>query len=179
MGIIPTPTEYGQNCSRCYPAGRTPKMFKVFVSGVKCGAKCDSNDPSPPNGYFDAEQKDANPCRYLSPPYNGWICALEFQSGRTWFEVSHICEYNAFLSIPNVECVTAFENAYNDPRYVRYYGGYAHCTPVEPLTNVVSSVTPLFDPDPRLECFVPNASQIVIRYAGKRDATRLYLKLDL
>lgn len=48
----------------------------------------------------------------------------------------------------------------------------------EDMADLVKSVTPMIDPDPRMECFPMADEKIVIRYAGKRDATNIYIKVD-
>jgi len=46
------------------------------------------------------------------------------------------------------------------------------------LANIITRVTPLIDPDPRMECFPMDDKHVAVRYAGKRDATNIMIKFD-
>ena len=179
MGVNPSPTEYGNDCLRCYASGTTPKLFKVFVSGVEPTNYWLTGARSPPNGYHDVFQELAFPCTWVTVPGLYPRVTFWYESGYSGFKIQTAMGVDAFSGSVYVNCETYFVNSHlNRPGYM-FWKGQAWATPVVPLSNIVSSVTPMFDPEPKLECFVKPDEQAVIRYAGKRDATNISFLVDL
>jgi len=178
MGIIPTPSEYGVNCAACWPAGETPKYLKVFFSGIKMGDLWLPEYGSPQNGYFDVKQVSGSPCDWYGDTSS---------YTRVWYEVTADTSYlkmktpgteSQFLKTYDEGCVKSFVNSIQDPKWAHFCGGTAYvCEPMT-LAAVIASVTPLADPDPRMECFPMDLPHVAIRYAGKKDATNIVIEFD-
>lgn len=189
MGVIPVPTEYGTDCPICFPLGKTPKYVKCFFSGIQMGEWWHGGLPSPPNGYFDLEADPARYCIWVISKPGPW--AIEWKLMDTYSRL--VCWTQSVYAFESqrdgVLCASHFgnDNIYPDIEY--YYGGSGYITvpgtikgggvsTIIPLSSIITKVTPIFDPDPRLECFPVPDEKIVVRYAGKRDGTNIAIKFD-
>jgi len=189
MGIIPRPFEEGYSCPICFDYQKTPKYLKCFISGVQIGNLWEPGMPPPPNGYHDLITQ--------SPLYCQWVIDKPGPYGvvlKLFDTYSRLIAWGAppdlmFEHTRDERCVFSFTNKWLSPDGRYYYGGYAYVTvpgdikgedssPLHPLSSVINSVTPLIDPDPRMECFPIEEGEIVVRYAGKRDATNIAIKFD-
>lgn len=179
----------GCECPLCFAYKNTPKYMKCCISGVQCGSLFESGMPSPPNGYFDLST--------ISPLYCQWTIvnpgpyAIVFKLFDTY---SRLSVWGAppgkmFEAQRDEKCVFTFDNMYTSPGGRYYYGGHAAIAisgelsggggnPPLNLSNVINKVTPMIDPDPRMECFPMSSPLVAIRYAGKRDATNVVIKFD-
>lgn len=177
MGIIPVPDSYGNDCTICFPAGKTPDLLKVFYSGIEFGDDWVPADGMPPNGYYDHIQIPASPCSFSNPaPHpTGWVifgpagtdCTSESSGGA-----------GAFWGVSFDRCTRYFFNRYRRPLDNEFWGGYAFiCTPLE-LETWLNLVTPTTGPDPRLECYPMANGEIVLKFCNIQDGTNIKIKLD-
>jgi len=179
MGIIPEPIEYGNNCNTCYASGETPLYFKAFFSGMKRGSLWTDDMPGNMNGYYDIIQDPTYNCRwrYNSPSWQRVL--YEHTPTYSFVVMTTPGGWVAFEADLTPHCGTWFENRYTSPTGRIYYGG--ECVIMHPseMSFHIEKVTPLIDPDPRMELFTLPDSKASIRYAGKRDATRISIVLDI
>lgn len=189
MGIKPQRTRYGTDCPRCWPAGKTPKYVKCFISGVKTGQDYLPVYGDTPNGYHDLVQHQEYACEFGNVGEGFPYITLSLGVDRTLLRVRNPHLVNSFYELKMQPCADWFTNINREWEDSKFYGGYAHVTvPGEldveehdfykSLTAIVSSVTPMIDPDPRMECFPMADGKIAVRYAGKRDATNIMIKFD-
>lgn len=178
MGIIPKPPEYGDDCMACFDPGKTPLYLKCFFSGIKTGELWLPVLPPPPNGYWDLEQHIDHPCIWIQsgppPPTIG------YRVGGPTNHISFVFQpgVTAFRSILAPGCQKHFTNDFAIWGGAVYYGGYCYIETSNAIQKQIEAVTPMIDPDPRMECFPMADEHIVIRYAGKRDATNISIKID-
>jgi len=179
MGIRPDPIEYGADCDTCYAEGKTPKYFKAFFSGILRGSLWESGMPGNMNGYYDIIQDPAYSCRWKSVP-GFWQNVLYWHEPfHSYLTMSLPGGWFAFSADIATHCGRWFANAETDGTGNIYYGGQGVIMTPEDMTKSIESITPLIDPDPRMELFTMPASQYSLRYAGKRDATRISIVLDI
>jgi len=178
MGIIPDPVPEDNSCGDCFASGKTPSTLKVFFGGIQKGQGWNASMGPPPNGYHDIVVSPFGNCQWLTEfgtfplvTYN----AAPFPS-RLLFRLSLGIKY--FESGGYPACSDHFDNALDTFHGNDFYGGFAYIGTAMKVASEIELVTPLFDPDPRMELFPMADSQIVIRYAGKRDATNISIKLD-
>lgn len=178
MGIIPDPPGYCNHCAGCFPPNETPAVVKLFVSGIRTGGRWTPDFILPPNGYFDLDVEVALPCRW-SGNFPGPIHidlrstplsqALQITSGpATCFGDSHNDD----------PCGRHFTDFFVDPALTIWYGGNAHFFTPPEMASIIESVTPMVDPNPRMECWAMDNKHVVLRYAGKRDGTNINIKVD-
>jgi len=179
MGIVPEPIEYGASCDTCYAAGETPLYFKAIFSGIQRGSLWESGMPGNMNGYYDIVQDPTYSCRWRwnSPSWQHVL--YEHTPTYSFVVMTTPGGWVAFMSDIPTHCGTWFANAYTSPNGRIYYGG--ECVIMHPseMAAHIEKVTPLIDPDPRMELFTLPDSKASIRYAGKRDATRISIVLDI
>lgn len=178
MGIIPKPIEYGDDCFSCWDAGKTPLHLKCFFSSIKCGELWLPVLPPPPNGYWDLVQEPLAPCTwsedFSGPPEIIYRVGALNNSIRFTFQPGVV----AFVCRLAPGCAKHFTNEFAIWGNNIYYGGYCYLETSNDIQQEIESVTPMIDPDPRMECFPMADEHIVVRYAGKRDGTKIYIKID-
>lgn len=178
MGIMPSPTEYGNDCALCYAPDKTPKFLKLFFGGMKYGELWNPLLGPAPNGYHDLKQTEVAPCRWTSLPVNDWkitYATLPEQSGVEAF--LHLTPFG-FLSYIEESCKRYFVNILDGPANSFYWGGWAFiCTPDE-MEAWLNLVTPTTGPDPRMDIFPGDNGIIDLRFANKQDGTHVYIQLD-
>ena len=178
MGIIPKSTIYGDDCIACFDADETPMYMKAFISGVKRGELWNPVLPMTPNGYWDLEQDLVDPCKWnaLKP---GWPEIIHGVGPRfNFFIFNYGVGIPVFHSIHGHGCRNKFENDFAGYWNNIYYGGHCFITTADWIRKQIESLTPMIDPNPRMECFTMEGDFIVVRYAGKRDATNISIKID-
>lgn len=189
MGIIPGPVEYGDDCLTCWDPGLTPRLFKLFLSGIGRGELWLPGMGMPPNGYHDLVQSSTVPCQWLNlkpgPPSILWQPTKLLLN----LSVPMPLASNAFTAREYPQCSRQYDNDSEFWQNSNFYGGFAFITVGGPaggddddflhsLSSIIESVTPMIDPDPRMECFPMSVTEIAVRYAGKRDATNIVIKFD-
>jgi len=179
MGIIPEPIEYGANCDTCYASGETPLYFKAFFSGMKRGSLWTDDMPGNMNGYYDITQDPTYSCRWRSPIGTWQRVLYEHTPTHSYLTISLPGGWYAFTADIATHCGKWFANAETDPSGNIFYGGEGVVMHPSEMAAHIEKVTPLIDPDPRMELFTLPGSQSSIRYAGKRDATRISIVLDI
>lgn len=178
MGIIPDPVTPGLNCLTCFSAGETPSYLKVFFSGIQRGNTWYEALGMPPNGYYDLQQNPSYPCFYYDT-VAGWPqCHFRMYAAQSQLFFKPGPFHTCFTKTYNTKCIFEFENFYQGASGNDFYSGWGHVLVPEQLASIVELVTPLADPDPRLENFPVSDSQTVVRYAGKRDATNINILFD-
>jgi len=189
MGIQPKPDpDPDDSCPYCFALGKTPSSLKVIFSGLRAGLYAGGDDVNFLNRYYDVPRLPGEQCKWktadgvephiwvaLAVPYAmvsmGWtgrggifqswdlpVCTRWFENQRLW-EVSYACGGQCYVTNAGIVGGT---------------GG----NPAKSLAGMIESVTPMIDPDPRMECFPMPDSEIAVRYAGKRDATNIMIKFD-
>jgi len=179
MGIIPVPNEWGNNCSACFPVGETPKRLKCFFSGIERGDNWLPAAGKPPNGYHDLLQSDGNPCTWNDDPPTWPSITYTVSAVASFLSCRTTMFATAFISNPGSGCKRGFSNNFKTPVGNIFYGGYAAVITPFNMAAMIAKVTPLADPDPRMEFFPISSSQGVLRYAGKRDATNINFLIDI
>lgn len=189
MGIQPATTIYGDDCLLCFAADRTPLTLKVCISGIE---RTDFWNPFwgyAPNGYHDMLQDNGEPCRWWKDPYvipRGWYMHHVGHSHLHWQSSTNEA---AFISVSPGPCAVYFENDNLNAPGNGFWKGSAvivvagtavggNDNPPVNLAKIITDVTPMIDPDPRMECFAMPGGMIAVRYAGKRDATNIMIKFD-
>lgn len=189
MGIIPGPTEYGNNCALCFPAGETPKLLKAFFSGIQMGVNWQPVNGPPPNGYYDLHQTFGDPCVWKTTEPDFPFVTLTLANGRSSLKIVAVGVQSAFLSSVFDNCIFHYTNDLLCSLPNTFCGGHAYVTvpgdvtgegdsPYHSLSSIITKTTPMIDPDPRMELFPIDDESFVVRYAGKRDATNIKIKFD-
>ena len=185
MGIMPDETEYGDDCAECYLSGKTPLRFKLFLSGIQKSSFWAAWAGPPPNGYYDILQHDVDHCRWYKDPWvapSGWYMHHPGHSHVHWDSIGGAA---AFVSESSGPCAYQFDNQIPAGPGALFEGGFCtiavagtvsggESSPFVNLAAVINSVTPMFDPDPRMECFPLDEDHTIIRYAGKRRHKSLF-----
>ncbi len=179
MGIIPKPSPvYDDHCNACFPAGRTPSALKVFFTGIEAAQQEPAGTIYPNHGYYDVFAVGGSLCLWQSPPGSSPFCKVRLAMPHALVELFHPGVYGVFQSWDLPPCTRWFENqkiwAGN-----HWWKGRAFVATSLAVGAIIESVTPMIDPDPRMECFPMDNEEIVVRYAGKRDATNISIKLDV
>jgi len=178
VGIIPVPSDFCNYCPTCFDVDKTPTLVKLFVSGIEIGDLWTPDYPLPPNGYWDLEVDPSWPCSWKQARDPDW--ALHLQSSSTYQEliINYLSTIAFGSSGSSDPCGRHFTNQAGTGEHFVYGGGHAYFSTPSELAATIESITPMIDPDPRMECFPIADKKAVIRYAGKRDATHIYIKLD-
>lgn len=163
----------------CWAPGETPKYIKVFISGVKRGFLWEEYMGMPPNGYHDMVQNPSYPCQWTEPPGDFQMARYKAAPDNCYFMTGPFLPETAFVSGDYPLCTKHFTNMFTDFDTTRFYGGTAYLTTPAWMQAMIESITPMIDPDPRMELFPMANEQIIIRYAGKRDATNISIKFDV
>lgn len=179
MGIMPDETEFGDDCLACWPAGKTPRYVKLFLAGIQRGDDWVPANGQPPNGYWDLEQSDVDPCNFFNM-HEGFP-AIAWRPSAFLEQLNVVAEgpASAFWARLQPGCRRWYFPLAQGPEHTHFWGGTAFFSTPQILSDVIESVTPLFDPDPRMECFPMEDEKVAVRYAGKRDATNVMIKLDV
>lgn len=178
MGIIPIGPQYGDDFLTCWAAGETPLTFKLFLTGVNWGDGYFPGLPPPPNGYHDIHQDPLNPGIWKSPVGVEPIILYTLTGATSDILIRYSAPWSVFVGGDVITCMKSFVNLQNVPHAQLYYGGTVTLLTTKNLSDIIESVTPMIDPDPRMECFSMEDGLIVVRYAGKRDATNVSIKFD-
>lgn len=178
MGIGEGQDKWGANCTLCFNINRTPEWFKVFFSGIERGALWIPAYGMPPNGYYDIQNSHVGPCIWShgAPPWP--LIRYILQDGVSTLACKPDAFRTAFSGRIFENCKDYFTNLLQGAAGNAFYGGYAYIATSVGLAKAVKSLTPMIDPDPKMECFPVADEKIVIRYAGKRDATNISIKFD-
>jgi len=179
MGIRPDPIEYGAGCDVCYAEGKTPKYFKAFFTGLLRGSNWNDDFPRNVDGYYDITQLPFASCTWSTG--SGIYPSIKYWHTPThsYLTMSLAGGWDAFLPDLPVLCGKWFTNQMTVPTGNIFYGGQGVIMTPEDMAKSIESITPLIDPDPRMELFTMPASQYSLRYAGKRDATRISIVLNM
>lgn len=178
MGIQPQPTEFGNDCLACFSAGETPKWLKCFFAGIERGNNWFPAAGEPPNGYHDLLQKPGSPCTWNDDPPVFPSVTYTISGANSFLSCRTSIPVTAFISNPAVGCVQGFSNNFSTPVGNIFYGGWGHVITSIQIASIIELVTPLADPNPRMEYFPVSATQAVVRYAGKRDSTLVCMLVD-
>lgn len=178
MGIIPTPIDPGNDCDRCFLAGETPTLLKLFITGVYRAELWHDGLPRTPNGYYDLVQDPLDNCRWISTIATNWNIAL------TWYEGVSKC--GGFILFPHIRffgqvnenCTKHFTNALNVWAGNFYYGGWFFISTPAQMQSLIEMVTPLTGPDPRMELYPMDDDRIVLKFCDKKSATNVKIKFD-
>jgi len=178
MGIMPDDPVYGHNCALCFAIGRTPSTLKCMFGGVERGWAWQPAYGMPPNGYWDLINDEVFPCLWThgAPPWPQIRFLLQDGQSTLGCKPDHF--RTAFSGRVFENCKYHFENLLQGPAGNAFYGGHAHVITAADMATSIKSFTPMIDPDPRMECFPMADEKIVLRYAGKRDATNIHIKFD-
>lgn len=175
---MPAHLHYGDDCLDCYHPGKTPLTFKVFFSGIKRGHLWHSGLPVSPNGYWDLRQVPEHPCRWVLDMISPFDIIYRIGAPTNSIAFSFNVTVGIFRSGFRTGCRTGFTNDYEFPIGNHYYGGSCHVETPAAVADIIKSITPMIDPDPRMELFPIDDEVFVVRYAGKRDATNINIKFD-
>lgn len=178
MGIMPDPVPNGSNCNVCFPAGSTPQYLKVCFAGIQRGEFWNPTMGPAPNGYHDVKQSAYNPCFWITAggPINYVSYAASPYPSKLYHQLTMGIKY--FVSTNMPICSNHFTNSLNTWAGNDFYGGTGYVITPMSMAAIIEKITPLADPDPRMELFPMAYPYIVVRYAGKRDATLCCLKVD-
>jgi len=186
---MPDQPEYGDDCADCFPIGKTPLYVKVAIGGICRGEWWEPSQGPPPNGYFDLVQSPAVACHWFTLKPEDPVIVWKPRDLITNFLANTVEGHNCFWSGGNPICTRHFTNSPGGWEGSYFYGGHAFVTipgnltggPADfpaSLSKVINKVTPMIDPDPRMECFPMADKHIAVRYCGKRDATNIMIKFD-
>lgn len=121
MGIEPN-GEYGNDCTHCWAAGKTPKHIYFSITGIKQGNWWSPGDPAPPNGIKKLTQSVGLPCLWdLSEPDANYGYNVNATQSR--FVINF---YNPYMSVflkNEGKCKYFATNQYQNPTSKYYYGG--------------------------------------------------------
>jgi len=131
MGIRvpPEPDPYADDCLTCYPPDKTPLFLYARINGVTIDEDWESGMPDPPNGTYQLQQSEVNPCFWI---YRGdkWDLTYEASTvgpppagsnlSATWADDIAVIGFSGWIE---GECLTAFENADRPPGWKQYSGG--------------------------------------------------------
>jgi len=178
MGIIPTPDVPGGGCSACWPAAETPTTLKAFFAGIMKGEFWNEGMGEAPNGYHDISQSPFNNCAWFTSglPLRHCLYHAAPTPSSLYFQLTQGIKY--FVSADCPACTSYFTNTRTTWEDNDFYGGFAFVSTPEGMSSMIKKITPLLDPDPRMELFPKSDGEIVVRYAGKRDGTNISIKLD-
>jgi len=178
MGIVPAPPQFGDNCLQCYPLGRTPKLLKVFIGGMQIGELWYPELGMPRNEYVDLLQDPDWPCWWHTPL--GVYPVFHYRTGAlsSSFRIEIYIATYMFNSVWSPPCSRGFRNEIDQYQGTYFYGGWAAIRFSQEMADLIGKVTPLVDPDPRMDLFPVDDEKVVVRYAGTKDATNIKIKFD-
>jgi len=178
MGVKPTPTEYCNRCTDCFPTNGTPETVKLFVSGIRIGDLWTDDWIYPPNGVFTLDVYEALPCRW-SGNFPGPV-HIDLRSSASSQALQITTGPATVFGDSSVDqpCRRHFTNQVTNPATSIWYGGHAHFYTSEEMVELIEKITPMIDPIARMECWPIADKHNIIRYAGTRDKTSFYFDLD-
>ncbi|GAH19075.1 unnamed protein product [marine sediment metagenome] len=149
-----------------------------MFGGIERGDAWEPAFGMPPNGYFDLTNDEVFPCLWShgAPPWP--LIRFILQDGNSTLGCKPDSLRVAFSGSINENCRYQFKNGLEGAAGNAFYGGYGHIITPADMGAIIESVTPMIDPDPRMELFPVDDEVSVLRYAGKRDATNIKIKFD-
>lgn len=189
MGLMPEPTPIGADCLLCFDAGKTPSSVKCFFGGIERGQNWQVLDGLPPNGYWILFNSPEFPCIWTNTQPAWPIVTFILQDGVSTLGCKPRRFRTAFSGRIFKNCQYHFTNLLQGWPGNAFYGGDGSIavagtssggggTPPINLAKIITDITPMIDPNPRMECFPMDSIHTNIRYAGKRDATNIMIKVD-
>ncbi|MBA7623570.1 hypothetical protein ES703_30967 [subsurface metagenome] len=131
MGIRvePLPDPFANDCLRCYPPGKTPRILYAVFKGIELGINWNPALPPPPNDTFELIQHDLIHCTWT---YDGdkWHVVYEAEifppagpgSGLAIGTQEEVPKMG-FASFLPLLCHASFDNRVHDPPLQYYTGG--------------------------------------------------------
>jgi len=149
----------------------------VFFSGIRAAQLGPRGTACPYNGYYDVPVREDLTCYWDTGEGSDPRVRVRLAVPSAQVRMGTEAEGGVFQSWDLPSCTRWFENQLIwENRY--WFKGQAWVGGAMELAAIIESVTPLIDPDPRMECFPIEEEEIVVRYAGKRDATNIAIKFD-
>lgn len=176
MGMIITPTPFGDDCIKCYPPGETPAKFKCFFGGISMGGDWHDGIPYPPDGFYNLYQSDISPCVWYSND-DKWNISLLWMTGYSLLDCVAKTAEVAFSNVPNFECVKFFSSIISEPPNKFYYGGYGYITTPEGVAAAVNRIVPVFEDGARFEVTPSAGGLIGIRYANVKHNQNIIVQV--
>lgn len=177
MGIIPVPISPGWPCLRCFAAGETPNLLKVFFAGIRTGDMWFPGLPPAPNGYHDFIQDFHNHCLWGADDPDE-IGSLHWAATGSSVILTLLASDVAFGGESLTLCKRYFTNKLVVPAGHTYYGGYCYVSTPADMQAMIETVTPIVGPDPRMELFPMADGEIVVKFCNTRDGTNIKIKID-
>ena len=183
MGIPTVPDEYGDDCTHCWPAGKTPSRLWASVTGIKPAGLTPPGGHLCPNGIFLLDQHDVNPCSFQS---SSWpqICGINVYSPWSTFGLEDINGEQAFYKQYFQSCVFEFENAIVDYATNYYYQGHVSVKAcLDDDDNDLLTIMKLLNIPQNektfCEFFPISDSRAIFKYCRKSDKSNISIKVNL
>ncbi len=182
MGIpIVPPEKIGVGgCSTCFAGGETPRFLYVEIAGNGTGVNWFEDLGQPINGIFKVEHSVG--CTWLK---NAGLWTVSYIGGPSGSKVEarYAPLFDGVEGVSLDNCHSWFDLQIRQPDFGHWTGGFALVTmvddcPIISMLGLAESVGLSPGPDLLADPFVTPNEEGVIRYARKRDATNVKIKID-
>jgi len=182
MGI-PLDTEFGTNCSRCFPAGETPKHGYISIAGIIALGGWQERFGPPPNRIFAVTQVSGCQWSGVMNSPNGYITYHADDSG-SYVVVGPYPGVYAFRGGNATRCKTYFVN--QNPSAGVFSGGVARVLFLSGNTGNAAELQTVADlinhdtKDPAKADFLPvDETHLMAQFCNQKEATNILVKIDL
>lgn len=183
MGI-PTPPgkNYGDDCSKCFPAGKTPARFWMSMGGIEFGEYAQPWWDAPPSWPIVLDQ--IAPCKYRTSA--GWpICEYDLSlSGNSFARITLAIPGACFEGFSGRNCGRFMKNRWTTWEGNSYYGGHLVMCPVPAsasysFQSIADDIGVPLTEETMAEFWPVDEDEFMLRYALIQDSINILIKREL